>query len=48
MTLNIHFYIPTWDFFHPNQCAVSDEFGEVSTIEKRYAGKLLQKVSADS
>jgi hypothetical protein len=52
MSLNIHFLPPHLDVFPPNLGAVSDEHGEkfhqdISTMEKRCAGKWSQKVLAD-
>jgi hypothetical protein len=52
MSFNIYCLHPHLDFFPPNLGAVSDKHGEkfhqdISTMEKRCAGKWLQKVLAD-
>jgi len=48
MSLKIHFLNSHLDFFPPNLGVVSDEYGkrfhtDISTMEKRYAGKSSQK-----
>ena len=52
MSLKINFLHSHLDFFPPNLFAVSDEHGErlhqdISTMEKRYAGKWSQNMLAD-
>jgi len=49
MSLKIHFLHSQLDFFPPNRCAVSDEYGEsfrqdISTTEERYAGQSSQNM----
>ena len=52
MPLEIHFLYSHLDFFPPNLAAVSDERREtfhhdISTMEKRYAGKSSQSMLVD-
>jgi hypothetical protein len=52
MSLKIHFLYFHLDFLPPNVGTVSDEHGErlhqdISTMEKRYAGKSSQNMLAD-
>jgi hypothetical protein len=52
MSLKIHFSHSHFDFFLPNLGAVSDKHGEgfhqdISTMEKRYAGKVPYNMLAE-